>query len=215
MTQQPLRAIRFFQVTTAILAAAACGGEDEGSGNNNGTDNAALCAGSMQNLPPDCVTTRMCNGVAVPEDSAACTECLDTAAMLGQTQTPLTECACSNCAVHLAACFQSATREQNGDAARDAACRTVVECAQAQGCAGTDCYCGTGVDLIACAEAPAQGPCAQEIATAAGCDLIDALCVAAAQVDPATALGRANAVSLCTFGNPDPMAPVAGACPGL
>lgn len=216
MTQKPSRPVRSLSFAAALLAAAsfvACGEEDDGGGGGN--DNAALCMGSVQQLPAECAATRMCNGVAIPEDAVACTQCLDTAASIGQAQTPLTECACSNCAVYLAACFQSAVSEPGGDANRDAACRSVVECAQSTGCAGTDCYCGTGVDLVTCAGAPAQGPCAQQIAAAAQCDLMDAVCVAMAQADVNTALGRANAVSLCTFGNPDPMAPVAGACQGL
>lgn len=193
----------------SLVHISACGSSDTGSGGS-----AISCTAAAQKLPaaPICDANRVCRGQQVPSDQDACTQCGQSAQQLGMTMDALTSCACNHCAVQLGACFQSATREANGDAKRDELCRAVVQCALTSGCAGTDCYCGKGVTLANCLSAPAAGPCAQQIATAAGCATVtDAVCVATAQANADSAVGRAFAVGQCTTG--DPASSVVGNCP--
>jgi hypothetical protein len=183
----------------ALVQLSACGSSD-GTGS---ATSAISCSAAAQKLPaaPICDANRVCRGQPVPSDQEACNQCGQAAQQLGMKIDSLTNCACNHCAVQLGACFQSATRETNGDPNRDTQCRTVVECALSTGCAGTDCYCGKGVVLADCLQKPAQGPCAQQIATAAGCaSVTDAVCVATAQANADSAVGRAFAVGQCTTG---------------
>jgi hypothetical protein len=65
----------------------------------------------------------------------------------------------------------------------------VIDCAERTHCTGDACFCGSGL----CAAQ--QGPCASEIAAAAG--TLDPLLIGAMGRDPTTALGHATAVDMC------------------
>jgi hypothetical protein len=123
--------------------------------------------------------------------------CIADAAAMGRTG-PCTECGCMKCLEKIQNCT-------------DDACSGVVSCGQMRGCKGRDCYCGETVDAIMCAINGAQGPCMNEIATAAGiCDaaaldgcagmLSNVTNPTSAMYDANNPVSRANQVSVCTRG---------------
>jgi hypothetical protein len=214
-TKREIMNIRIgFGLLVVSVVAAACG-SDAGSSNGDGNNNGAACVGSTQQLAaPLCdETARTCQSSVVPADEDACNQCLQTAQQLQGSLTQLTTCTCQHCAGPLAACFQS------GDTARDGLCRAIVECGQQTGCQGTDCYCGIGVALADCLSTGPMGPCMAQIDAAAaasdGCMPGDAVCVATAQINLESAVGRANAVGACATGNPTATPPAVGLCEGV
>jgi hypothetical protein len=106
-------------------------------------------------------------------------------------------CQCTECFDAMTACFDAEDFAQDGPAAGQARaelCEAVVVCGQQSGCTGQECFCGEGVDLLACALNP-QGPCVSQIQAAA--ETTDPLTIAGRQEDTSFALGRANAVGDC------------------
>jgi hypothetical protein len=112
--------------------------------------------------------------------------------LLLEAQTDCTRCACAWCTTLVLDCFVS------GDAARDTACRTIVDCARANSCSNTDCYCGDPPISDTCATM-AQGPCVAEIQDAAG--TTDIGLIAGYQQDPNHAIGRASLLGGCAATN--------------
>jgi hypothetical protein len=111
-------------------------------------------------------------------------------------------CQCASCPDAMTACFEAEDFAEAGPAAGESRadlCEAVVVCGQESGCTGQDCFCGEGVDLIACATGGAQGPCMDPIMAAA--ESTDPLTIAGRQEDTSFALGRANAVGECAEGN--------------
>jgi hypothetical protein len=210
----PTHRIALAVTTLSLLYVGACGSSksDSGTGNNAA---AIDCSGAQQVIPNECAN-RTCNGVPVPPDQQACTECAQTATSLGLASNPLTACSCNKCAAQLGSCFQSAQRgETGGSADRDAKCQAIVECALSTGCRGTDCYCGVGKAIATClAETTAAtGPCHTQIEAASGCADTDRTCVVKAQTTAGSAVQLAYAVGVCATG--DPTTGSNGNCPHM
>lgn len=147
-------------------------------------------------------------------DPTACGTCLDTAQSLGQTLDALVTCTCQYCYNELQACYQGP------DDAENAKCRAVVECGQTNGCKGTECYCGVGVDINTCLMNGPMGPCRNEIVTAAGCEgsadaASEAVCVQMARSTAGSTLANASAVGACSTGDPGLMPPAEGHCANM
>jgi hypothetical protein len=130
-------------------------------------------------------------------DSASC---IAAAAADGRTGA-CPECGCMKCLAEIMNC-------------QDEGCQAVVACGQASGCSGSACYCGAGVDAIACAFYPVtagpSGPCINEIESASGLvaagtcnpkECASPLSMLATS-DPDNAVQRARALSICTQGQP-------------
>ena len=173
------------------------------------------CSGAKEQFPESCSQqTRQCHGTTVKNDKAVCDSCYD---MLDRLNigSPIAPCACTYCALQLSACFESAKREPDaGDSFRDQRCQAIVECGWAAGCAGSDCYCGTGVDRDTCLKnanaGHAGGPCAGVIEAAAMCDR-DAQpgeCVFRNQLMADSVTDRATDVAKCVTGDPVLQGPV-------
>jgi hypothetical protein len=168
---------------------------------------AALCQDSQQQLPEFGCSGRNCNRVDLPPDEQACGEC-DQLLEDRKIGSPIGPCACAHCATQLWACFASAGREPNGDAQRDRDCQAIVECGWASDCAGSDCYCGIGVDRdTSLREANAGhpgGPCAGVIEAAVQCepDVPRGDCLFAQQLTTGSVLNRATEVAKCVTGDP-------------
>jgi hypothetical protein len=151
-------------------------------------------------------------------DEQACEECGSRNIASGVPRGPQMQCACQHCAIQLMACRESAAFEHGGgDSARDNDCNAMIDCALANACSGTECYCGKGVDEVTCLananKGRPLGPCAKTIIAAAHCPkgMNPGDCVLSQRLDPDTAIGRAIAVSNCTTG--DPILKIGGACP--
>jgi hypothetical protein len=108
--------------------------------------------------------------------------CLDTIA-----ENNCERCACMQCLEAVTACMKS------GDAARDAKCLAVENCAVAKHCSGMACYCGTST-FFQCAFV-ANGPCRAEVEAAAGTS--SPTQIDSQTNDPNTALGRAVKLGDC------------------
>jgi hypothetical protein len=166
------------------------------------------CSGADQQFPDGCDGKgRTCHLADVPDDEAVCGSCMSVLDELniGAAVGP---CACTYCAVQLRSCFESAIYEPTGDAQRDADCLKVIECGWANDCAGSECYCGAGVERDTCLreanEGNAQGPCAELIEAVVECDPEKPIgsCIFANQQTGGTVLNRAADVSLCVRGDP-------------
>jgi hypothetical protein len=143
----------------------------------------------------------MCNGAEIPSDREVCEACALTNEALGLANVPRLQCACTYCAVPLAACRESASLEPDGNIHRDNRCRAIVSCALGARCSGSECYCGKDVDLATCLSQSPVGPCRQAIADAANCPVEDFNCILNEQSITGTAIHRAFQLSQC-MGNP-------------
>lgn len=167
------------------------------------------CAEAEQHLSATCdAETRTCEGVVIAADEEACMQCTATNERLHIANRAIVQCACAHCAAQLAACLDSATPDDKTSVDRDNWCRLIVECGWGNKCAGSDCYCGIGVDRVECQRAgnagQASGPCASLIAQAAGClnDPDQYECVLHNRLAVGSALYRATDVGLCVTGDP-------------
>ena len=160
-------------------------------------DDGCCPAGADANKDSDC--TPSC-GNGVREGSEACdgstgcdanckltitseqVMCLDTIA-----ENACERCACMQCLEAVTACMAS------GNAARDAKCVAVENCAVAKHCSGMACYCGTS-SFFECAFV-ANGPCRAVIEDAAGTS--SPTQIDNQRADPNTALGRAVKLGDC------------------
>jgi hypothetical protein len=100
------------------------------------------------------------------------------------TPDPCSKCICMKCASQVASCYGS------DDAAKNASCKSVRDCAQSNHCTSEACFCGSSPTCLF-----PDGPCMQVIQTAAGAD--DLLGVQAARDDPASPVYRSNQVGTC------------------
>jgi hypothetical protein len=153
--------------------------------------------GADANTDTDC-TPRCGNGVR--EGTEACdgsTGC-DAACKLTLTDTQVMcldtiatndceRCACMQCTEAVTACSAS------GNAARDAKCTAVEQCAIENHCSGSPCYCGDS-SFFECG-LRANGPCKSVIEDATGTS--NATLIENQRQDPNTALGRAQALGEC------------------
>jgi hypothetical protein len=99
---------------------------------------------------------------------------------------------CINCLNETVACYG------NDNQALRWGCIKVVECGYQTNCVGSACYCGmaTGLAIGNCMVPElANGPCKKTIEEVAG--TTDLLTILQQQIDPRTALGRAQALSDC------------------
>jgi hypothetical protein len=168
------------------------------------------CSGAEQQLPESCDDDAgSCYDIEVQSDEGACESCYDIIERKN-VGSPVAECGCTYCAVQLTACFASAETEAGGgDAERDRLCQAMVECGWAAGCAGSDCYCGEGVDRDTCLKdanegLPLKGACAEVIQAAAKCppDMKPGACVLGRQLTLGSAHDRATQVAKCVSGDP-------------
>jgi len=83
----------------------------------------------------------------------------------------------------------------DSDAMRRMQCNTLVECALANDCSGTPCYCGS-TDAITCGFGGANGECRMEVEQAAG-PSTDPATILLRNLDPMFALGRASLLGDC------------------
>jgi hypothetical protein len=166
------------------------------------------CDAAQQQFPETCdQDAGLCHGVLVESDEVICDRCYD---LLDRRNigSPLGPCACTYCGLQLTACFASAETELDGDPTRDRHCQAIVECAWSVGCAGSDCYCGVGVDRDTCLknanEGKAGGPCAPLIEAAVECesDAFPGACVLSFQVRRDTVLHRVSELAECVSGDP-------------
>jgi hypothetical protein len=118
--------------------------------------------------------------------------------LLGQSD------ACGQCVCNQ--CEELVTSALGGANAAEA--RAVLDCGVANCCVGTDCYCGTGVDLITCYVSQ-TGPCISQIEMAAG--TTDPFTINSACTGTGSACGRARALAACIQG--DPNTATAAMCP--
>lgn len=172
------------------------------------------CNVAEQQLPESCDRDAgTCPNVVVERDDVACDGCYEMIDRLA-VGSPVARCGCTYCAVQLTACFASADTEEDGDPERDQLCQAMVECGWAAGCAGSDCYCGEGVDRDTCLknanEGRFLGACAAVIQNAANCpeDEPAGNCVLGRQLMPGTAHDRATDVAKCVSGDPLLQGPV-------
>jgi hypothetical protein len=111
------------------------------------------------------------------------------------------DCEQASCPATLTACDEAAGVAEAGPAAgqpRNVLCVSAAECARTTRCAVSaveDCFCGAGVDPLACLTGGASGPCRAEFEAAA--ESTDAFVVAERFVDPQFALGNAVSLSTC------------------
>lgn len=101
-------------------------------------------------------------------------------------------CMCVNCLNESVACYE------NENQALAQGCIKVVDCAYKTECIGSACYCGTATRLaIGNCLFPegANGPCKDTIEQVAG--TTNLMTILQQQIDPTTALGRAQALSDC------------------
>jgi hypothetical protein len=104
----------------------------------------------------------------------------------GQAEGECKKCGCLQCTQEILDCYLS------GDAARDAACRTIGDCGVKNGCANlNDCICGTQQCR------PPNGPCLGPSEEALGMANIGLFEIRACFDDPDCALYRANAFGAC------------------
>lgn len=153
---------------------------DAGSGNDEMADSGAPEEPPTKDAaaPPD-------TGTAAPSDAgAAPAACASTPSYL--TPDACSQCICAKCASEVAVCYASPDRTKNQQ------CRQIRECAQANQCAGTECYCG---DSSRCLTEP-TGACVEVIQRVAGTD--STLQIMSASNDPASPVGRANTLSMCS-----------------
>lgn len=184
---------------TTVVASACASGECEELPN---------CSAAEQQYPERCDRDAgLCHDVPVASDAVICDGCYE---MLDRLNigSPIAPCACTYCGLQLTACFASADSEEDGDTHRDTLCQAIVECAWANGCAGSDCYCGAGVERDTCLknanEGRSEGPCAQVIQAAAECKRNEppGSCVFGRQLTPDNVLDRATDVAKCVSGDP-------------
>jgi hypothetical protein len=218
-----LKNIGLLTLSVALgLCSVACGGDDDGGSSGGGSGGTASGGGGSGGTASGGGGSSNGGGGAGPitscddaADTASCTTCLDQAESFGQDRTDsLVVCSCASCADQLDACYNMA------DATDAANCRAVVECGQAAGCKGTECYCGVGVAIADCVSTGGTGDCKEEIAVAAGCEneatpTDEAACVAAARAEAGSAVALASAVGECTTGDPQLDPPAPGNCAGL
>jgi hypothetical protein len=179
------------------------------------------CGAARQQLPTSCDrTAQSCSGLPIDDDVAACTACGLNNMRVRVENTAIAQCACQHCAVQLAACFGSSELDDAGDTSESTKCQVMVQCGWAAHCSGSECYCGVGVDRVACLQAAAAGhpagPCANVIAAASGCADAENVgdCVLSQQLRPGTLLYRATELAQCVTGDPLlPNADITAQCP--
>jgi hypothetical protein len=129
----------------------------------------------------------------------AATECLDAAVARGRSRTDTcVVCGCNSCSSQLKACYDATDVATAGPAAgtsRGTLCGAVVDCAKANGCSGSACYCGSA-STISCATGGANGPCKTQIERAA--ETTSPITIQSRQTNTSFAIGRSNAVSECS-----------------
>lgn len=206
------RASRFVTLLACLLSSSACtrttvvASTCEGEGCLEEPE----CSAAEQQLPENCTDrdAGLCFGERVEsDDEVACEACYE---MISRHNVgaAVARCGCTYCAVQLTACFASAETEANGDSMRDRLCQAMVECGWAAGCAGSDCYCGEGIDRDTCLknanEGRFLGACADVIQAAASCpeDEPAGSCVLGRQLMFGSAHDRATEVSKCVSGDP-------------
>ena len=96
-------------------------------------------------------------------------------------------CICKNCATEVASCYASS------DSTKNAQCKTIQDCAEANHCTGATCYCGPNNPLCI----PVGGQCANQINAAAGGGA-NALQIQQLGMDTTNPIGRANAIGSCS-----------------
>lgn len=109
------------------------------------------------------------------------------------------QCACTMCATQAADLAA-------GDATFQMNARAILDCAVANCCSGTNCYCGD--DVAACTSAPA-GACVQQVETAAGATGLAG--IAGPCGDKTNACGAASLLGRCLTG--DAISGTMGMCP--
>ena len=88
--------------------------------------------------------------------------------------------------------------------------QAIIDCGRMKCCSGTDCYCGAGVAVAACAMAlPPTSACVAAIEAGAG--VAGLAMIAAPCADKTNACGAASALGACLTGNPAAM--IAAKCP--
>jgi len=190
-------------LSSACIRTAVVGSTCEGEGCPKDLE----CSASEQQLPESCDRDAGVCGDAAIESEVACDACFE---MIDQHNvgSPVARCGCTYCAVQLTACFASAETEPDGDLERDQLCQAMVECGWAAGCAGSNCYCGEGVDRDTCLKNANEdlflGACAAVIQAAAECPEGEPAgnCVLAQQLMPGSAHDRATEVAKCVSGDP-------------
>ncbi len=105
------------------------------------------------------------------------------------TNDDCSKCICMKCASQVSQCFQSS------DSTKNMQCAAIQNCAQQNHCASTPCYCGA--NNAACLIP--NGPCLSEINTASNNG--GPLVVQQQSTDTTTAVGRANAIGMCSESN--------------
>ena len=104
------------------------------------------------------------------------------------------DCELSHCPEYLTGCEQATGNATAGPGAgkpRKDLCLAALACMRGNSCSATQaepCYCGAGVDDVACLTGAANGPCKAEIEAAA--ESADAIDVAYRFVDPSFPLGQ-------------------------
>jgi hypothetical protein len=168
------------------------------------------CRGAIQQYPDLCtkeVGYGTCNDAVFPNDNAVCEGCFELLERL-DIESPLGPCACTYCGVQMLGCVASVeTGEPDADPIRDRLCQQILECAWANGCEGSACYCGEGVRRETCLknanEGRLLGPCATLIQNAAECapGELQGNCVHAEQARWDSVIARATEVALCVSGD--------------
>lgn len=100
------------------------------------------------------------------------------------------QCSCLDCRTETVACYGSSDTRGNAE------CAAMVACGRANGCSGTECYCGTA-GLFTCLFGGANGPCRSQVEAAARS--ADPLDIQARSTDANYPLGRANALATCAL----------------
>ena len=199
--------------TALLIACCACGETTVVASTCEGTACAELpdCRGALQQYPDLCskdAGAGSCYGATLPSDNVICESCYDLLERR-DIESPLGPCACTYCGVQMMACIASTeTGEPDPDPMRDDLCQQIVECAWANGCVGSDCYCGQGVGRDACLknanEGRLLGPCATLIQNSARCGPTELAgnCVGAEQARWNSVIARATDVARCVSGDP-------------
>lgn len=169
---------------TALVAGDGCC--PAGANINTDADCVAECGNGVREPPEECDGTDGCDASCKVKMTTAQEQCM----ALFPSADACEMCACLNCTQLTLDCYGTGT-------ALDMKCVDVVDCARANDCTGTPCFCGADGPVV-CAILPA-GPCVAEIQAAASAP--DPATVFLQQNDPAFPLGRANLLGTCSVMN--------------